>query len=130
MSADNKITLSADPAFPAVSFGAKSLAYSGAARGARAEGAIVYCDGGPGPDTRDLTPDQRAVRTAALALLKAIAACECSVDSVILSVIAAAGAEADAVKADRAAVQSVQVKAAAARAVDGVYRTRSKAGKR
>lgn len=126
MSAD--VILSTDPAFPATSFGAKSLAYSGAARGARAAGAVAAFDGGSGLDSRDMSPEQRAIRTAAVALLKAIAVCECSADSAILSVIAAAGVEADAVKADREVVKSVQVKAAAARASDGEYRR--KAGKR
>lgn len=121
--------LAADPAFPAASYGSKALAYSGAARGARAGGGIMAYDGAPGLDTRDLTSDQRAVRAAAVALLKAISICQCSVDSVILSVIAAAGAEADMVKADREVVKSVQVKAAAARAADGEYRAK-KAGKR
>lgn len=124
MSADTEIK----PAFPAASFGAKALAFSAAARGARVAGAIAAFDGGPGMDTRDMSPEQRAVRAAAVALLKAVSTCQCSVDSVILSVLAAAGAEADMVKADREIVKSVQVKAAAARAADGEYR--AKKGKR
>lgn len=127
MSADT--ILSADPAFLASSFGGKALAYSGAARGARLAGAVLAFDGAVGLDSHDLTAEQRAVRAAAVALLKAISVCQCSVDSAILSVLAAAGAEADAVKADREVVKSVQVKAAAARAADGEYRAK-KAGRR
>jgi hypothetical protein len=121
--------LSADPAFPANCYGAKQIAYSGAARGSRTMGAIVAYDSAPGLDTRDMSPEQRAVRTAAIALLKAVSVCQCGVDSVILSVLAAAATEADDVKADRDVVRSVQVKKAAAAASDGEYRTR-KAGKK
>lgn len=121
--------LPTDPAFPANCYGSKQIAFSGAARGARAVGAVVAYDGAPGLDTRDMSPEDRAVRNAAIALLKAISACKCGVDSVVLSVLAAAATEADNVKSDRDVVKSVQVKAAASRAADGEYRTR-KADKR
>lgn len=108
------------PAFPVTSYGGRRIAYSAAARAAAGAGApLVIAD----PDSREA----KAIRAAGVALVKAMATVDADPDRVILAILAAAAQEADHVAEDRKVVQSVQVRAAAARAANGEYRARKAA---